>query len=140
MALIAIIPRHLRILGALIERRKIDQFGAIGWRGLMDDPETFTMDQLFKPLRDRGLVEDLSAEMGNGGTYFVRITKLGQFCYGIGYMLKDPRPTTEAEIRKYITELPRPSTFTGNTIAEVADKMLDSQRKAIEHDHVEGLA
>ena len=109
MALVSIIPRHLRILQRLIEQRKIDQYGCIGWRGLLDDPETFTMDQLFKPLVDRGLIEDLSqTEMGQGGTFFVRITPLGQFCYGIGYMLKEPRPTTELEIRKYIADVAPP--------------------------------
>lgn len=107
MALIAIIPRHLRILGRLIEIRRTDQYGCIGWRGLLDDPETFTMDQLFKPLVERGLIEDLSSTpMGHAGTYFVRITPLGQFCYGIGYMIKDARPTTELEIQKYISGTP----------------------------------
>lgn len=106
MALVPIIPRHLRILQRLMEQRKTDQYGCIGWRGLLDDPETFTMDQLFKPLQDRGLIEDLSqTEMGHGGTYFVRITPLGAFCFGIGYMLKDARPTTELEIRKYISDV-----------------------------------
>lgn len=107
MALIAIIPRHLRILGRLIEIRRTDQYGCIGWRGLLDDPETFTMDQLFKPLIERGLIEDLSSTpMGHAGTYFVRITPLGQFCYGIGYMIKDARVTTELEIQKYISGTP----------------------------------
>lgn len=104
-----IIPRHLRILGTLIARRKIDQFGGIGWRGLLDEPETFTMDELFKPLLERGLIEDLSrTEMGNGGAYFVRITPLGQFCYGLGYMLRDARVATELELNKYIAPPPKP--------------------------------
>jgi hypothetical protein len=106
MGLIAIIPRHQRILARLIEQRKADRYGCIGWRGLLDDPETFTMDQLFKPLMDRGLIEDLTqTELGRGGSCFVRITPLGSFCYGIGYMLKDARPTTELEIRKYISDV-----------------------------------
>ena len=106
MALIAIIPRHLRILGALIERRKVDMFGCIGWKGLLDDPESFTMDQIFRPLVERGLIEDMSStEMGNAGSYFVRITPLGQFCYGIGYMLKEPRIASELEIKKYISDV-----------------------------------
>lgn len=105
MSLIPIIPRHLRVLGRLIEQRRIDTYGCIGWKGLLDDPETFTMDQIFKPLTDRGLIEDMTLTMGNGGTYFVRITPLGQFCYGIGYMLRDARPTTEQEIRKYIADV-----------------------------------
>lgn len=106
MALIAIIPRHLRILGALIAQRKVDMFGCIGWKGLLDNPETFTMDEIFRPLVVRGLIEDMTLTMGNGGTYFVRITPLGQFCYGIGYMIKDQRVATEAEIKKYITDMP----------------------------------
>ena len=126
MALISIIPRHLRILGRLVDQRRVDRYGCIGWRGLLDDPEAFTMDQLFKPLMERGLIEDLSqTELGKGGTHFVRITPLGAFCYGIGYMLKDARPTTELEIRKYISD--------------VAPKF-ESQRQAIEHEHVEGTA
>jgi hypothetical protein len=106
MALVAIIPRHLRILGALIERRKVDMFGCIGWKGLLDDPESFTMDQIFRPLVERGLIEDMSStEMGNAGSYFVRITPLGQFCYCIGYMLKEPRVASELEIKKYISDV-----------------------------------
>ena len=113
MALIPIIPRHLRILGALIARRKVDMFGCIGWKGLLDDPETFTMDEIFRPLVVRGLIEDMSAtQLGNAGSYFVRITPLGQFCYGIGYMLKDARPTTEAEIKKYISTPTKPEQLT----------------------------
>ena len=135
MALVPIIPRHLRILQRLIEQRKIDQFGCIGWRGLLDDPETFTMDQLFKPLVDRGLIEDLSqTEMGQGGTFFVRITPLGQFCYGIGYMLKEPRPTTELEIRKYIADVAPPKQR-----IEEAQAMIRS-RNVAEDENVEGTA
>jgi hypothetical protein len=125
MALIPIIPRHLRILAALIERRKVDMFGCIGWKGLLDDPEMFTMDEIFRPLVVRGLIEDMcGTEMGNAGTYFVRITPLGQFCYGIGYMLKDARPTTEAEIQKYISGTP-------TRFEEIP---------AQTNDHVEGIA
>jgi hypothetical protein len=134
MALIPIIPRHLRVLGRLIEQRRTDQYGCIGWRGLLDDPETFTMDQIFKPLVERGLIEDLSqTPLGHGGTYFVRITPLGQFCYGIGYMIKDARPTTEAEIRKYISDVaPQKRRI------EEAQDMIRSRN--IAEDHVEGTA
>lgn len=98
-----IIPRHQRLLAKLEEQRRVDQFGGIGWRGLMDEEEPFTIDQLFKPLMERGLVEDLSqTEIGNAGIYFVRITKLGMICLRLGMMLKEPRPTTEKEIAKYI--------------------------------------
>lgn len=118
MGLVAIIPRHLRILGALIERRRIDQFGCIGWKGLLDDPETFTTNQIFTPLLERGLIEDMTETMGAGGKYFVRITPLGQFCYGIGYMLRDARATTEAEIQKYI--LPPPPKATEEEVVGTA--------------------
>jgi len=136
MALVAIIPRHLRILGALIERRKVDMFGCIGWKGLLDDPESFTMDQIFRPLVERGLIEDMSStEMGNAGSYFVRITPLGQFCYGIGYMLKEPRPTTELEIRKYISDVaPQKQRI------EEAQDMIRSRNVAEDDNHVEGTA
>ena len=142
MALIAIIPRHLRILGALIERRKVDMFGCIGWRGLLDDPESFTMEQIFRPLVERGLIEDMSnTEMGGAGSYFVRITPLGQFCYGIGYMIKDARVTTELEIQKYISGTPTrfEEIEPPKQRIEEAQAMIRS-RNVAEDENVEGTA
>lgn len=102
-----IIPRHHRLLVRLREQLKADQFGGIGWRGLMDDDEEFTIDQLFKPLMDRGMVEDLShSELGAAGVYFVRITTIGLRCLNLGMMLKEPRHTSEKEMDKYIVTPP----------------------------------
>jgi hypothetical protein len=99
---IVIMPRHQRILGALELQRAVDCYGGIGWKGLLDEDEVLDFDVLFKPLVERGLVEDLGAtELGPGGRYFVRITALGRICNAIGMMLREPRITTEAELRKY---------------------------------------
>jgi hypothetical protein len=95
---VPIIPRHIRLLERLVEQKKIDKFGCIGWRGLMDENESFTIDQLFKPLTDRGLVEDLrNSELGAPGIYFVHITPLGEHCLGLGYMLKAARIMSDNE-------------------------------------------
>jgi hypothetical protein len=97
-----IIPRHHRLMVRLVEQKTIDTFGCIGWRGLMDENELFTIDQLFKPLVERGLVEDLSkSDLGNAGAYFVRITPLGEYCLALGYMLREPRVMTDAEVKRF---------------------------------------
>jgi hypothetical protein len=121
-----IIPRHIRLLERLHDQLKADQYGGIGWRGLMDENEPFTIDQLFKPLMERGMVEDLSkTDLGKAGVYFVRITPLGLKCLHLGVMLKEQRVTTEQEIAKYITAPPQEvvATFTGSSLAEIADKI-----------------
>ena len=108
---IPIIPRHQRLLTRLIEQFKIDPYGSIGWKGLLDEDEPFTVDQLFKPLVDRGLVEDLTREMGRSGIYFVHITKAGIICHGMGMMLKEPRHLKPHEVRengKAIAALAKP--------------------------------
>jgi hypothetical protein len=95
---VPIIPRHIRLMQRLVDQKKIDRLGCIGWRGLMDEDEVFTIDQLFKPLRERGLVEDLTkSDLGNAGVYFVHITPLGEKCLGLGYMLREPRVMSDAE-------------------------------------------
>ena len=98
-----IIPRHQRLLERLAEQIRIDRYGAIGWKGLLDEGETFTIDELFKPLVERGLVEDLShTDLGKAGIYFVHITPIGLRCLDLGMMLKEPRFTTEKEMTKII--------------------------------------
>jgi hypothetical protein len=81
-----IIPRHRRALEQLREQKKRDALGGIGWAALRDEEDTFTLEQICAPLLERGLL-----------------------CLGMGYMLKVPRVTTEAEIKKYIEELPKPA-------------------------------
>lgn len=98
----------MRILARLIEQAKADMFGSIGWKALIEDEDDWTMDELFLPLLQRGLIEDLTAvpDLGpKGGKYFVRITPLGGLCYSLGFMLKDRHKGTEKEIQKYADEL-----------------------------------
>lgn len=100
----AIPPRHRVALEMLlVQRRNRDGFGCIGTGALRDEDEPFTLEQIVKPLFERGLIEDLTeTDLGAGGQYFVRITQLGKACLGLGYMLRDPRTATEAEIKKSI--------------------------------------
>jgi hypothetical protein len=96
-------PRHQRLLLALWEQRKYDPFGGIGWRGLMDEDEQFTPEQLYSPLLERGLVEDCrEAHQSENGKYFVRITPLGIACMSVGYMLRDPRPMSGGEMKMIV--------------------------------------
>jgi hypothetical protein len=106
-----ITTRHMRLLARLIEQSKADMFGSIGWKALIDPDEDWTMDELFPPLLDRGLIEDLTAvpDLGpKAGKYFVRITQLGLVCYRLGYMLRDRHKGTEKEVEKFVDELPKP--------------------------------
>jgi len=110
-----IIPRHKRLLEDLRAQKARDFLGGIGWGALKDEDEPFTYEELFTPLMQRGLIEDLSAtELGAGGKYFVRITALGERCLSLGVMLKYPRHTTEQEIQKILG--PPAQTGTGDEI------------------------
>lgn len=103
--------RHLRILDRLYNQRRMDLNGGIGWRGLIEGDDDWSMDELFVPLMQRGLIEDLTTvpELGpKAGQYFVRITPLGILCGRLGYMLRDPHKGTVKEVEKYLDELPRP--------------------------------
>ena len=105
-----IIPRHLRVLQELQKQKKRDAFGGIGWGALRDEDDPFTYDQLFPPLIERGLIEDLTAtELGPAGKYFVRITPLGTVCLGMGIMLRDARKVTEPELKALNIPEPQPS-------------------------------
>lgn len=100
---VAIMPRHQRLLLALWEQRKYDPFGGIGWRGLMDEDEQFTPEQLYAPLIERGLVEDCAqAHQSVSGKFFVHITALGIACMNVGYMLRDPRQMSGGEMQRLI--------------------------------------
>jgi hypothetical protein len=91
-------PRHRRALEMLMEQTKRDPLGAIGRGALRDEDDPFTLEQIVSPLWDRGLIEDLTwTDLGEGGKYFVRITKLGKICLGLGYMLRETRKPTLAE-------------------------------------------
>ena len=90
---------HQRLLTRLVEQYKVDPYGSIGWRGLLDEDEAFTMDQLFKPMVERGLVEDLTQQMGASGVYFVHITPLGKLCLSLGMILKECRVMTPDDMK-----------------------------------------
>jgi hypothetical protein len=103
-------------LTALHQQRKFDPFGGIGWRGLMDDDEQFTPEQLYSPLLERGLVEDCSeAHQSESGKFFVRITPLGVACMSVGYMLRDPRPISVPELRQLVAAKEEQQQETGET-------------------------
>jgi hypothetical protein len=109
---VQILPRHMRLLEHLIKQQKLDHYGCIGWGGLVEDDD-WDREQLFLPLLERGLIEDLSAIPDFGpkaGQYFVRITPLGKMCAAYGYMLKDRHKASEKEMQKFAGELPRPDT------------------------------
>jgi hypothetical protein len=130
---VQIIPRHQRLLERLIEQQKVDIHGGIGWRGLLEGDQDLTMDQLFVPLLDRGLIEDLTAVPDFGpkaGTYFVRITPVGKLCAAYGYMLKTRHKSTEKEVHKYLAELPRPETPPPPQAQELFDQIKATQDAA----------
>jgi hypothetical protein len=98
---IAIMPRHQRLLADLYVQRKYDLFGGIGWRALMDEEEQFTPEQLFSPLLERGLIEDLTeVHKMETGKYFVHITALGIACMNFGKMLREPRKPDNHEMKQ----------------------------------------
>jgi hypothetical protein len=104
-----IIPRHLRVLQELAAQKKKDQLGGIGWGALRDEDDPLTYQQLFIPLIERGLIEDLTGtELGTAGKYFVRLTPLGSVCLSMGVMLRAPRPADAAELKAL--HLPPPAT------------------------------
>lgn len=106
-AFMVISPRHRQALELLQAQKTRDHLGALGLGALRNEDDVFTLEQIAVPLLQRGLIEDLTkTELGPGGKYFCRITKLGEFCLGVGYMLKEPRPSSELEMRKL--GLPKP--------------------------------
>jgi hypothetical protein len=117
-----IMPRHLRILTELTAvkttaQKMGDTLDAIGWGALRDEDDPLSYDQLFGPLLNRGLIEDLTAtELGSGGKYFVRITPLGIVCMNLGLMLRDERKLTLEELK--VISQPAPD---GRTLGESVD-------------------
>jgi hypothetical protein len=97
-------PRHqraLEMLALLAKQPHRDILGAIGIAALRDEDDVFTLAQIVDPLMERGLIEDLrETELGTGGRYFVRITRLGELCLGLGYMLREPRKGSEQELKR----------------------------------------
>lgn len=106
-------PRHRRALELLLKEKKkcISGFGEIGTGALRDEDEPFTLEQIVGPLEERGLIEDLTwTDLGDAGKYFSRITPLGEFCLGLGYMLRAPSKIGMEELKKFTGELPPPPT------------------------------
>jgi hypothetical protein len=135
---VQILPRHMRLLERLIEQQKVDLHGGIGWRGLIEGEDDWTMDDLFLPLLQRGLIEDLTAipEFGEkAGKYFVRITPIGKVCAAYGWMLKDRHKGTEHEFHKFAGELPAPQ---DSSPAQQTTSAIPPQDNA--GDSLEGLA
>jgi hypothetical protein len=103
----AIPLRHRRALEMLVEQKRRDRFGGIGIGALRDEDDVLTLEQIMQPLWERGLIEDLTqTEMGNSGKYFARITRLGEICLQVGFMLRDVRSVTEAEMKLLEGDVP----------------------------------
>jgi hypothetical protein len=117
-----ITPRHQRVLTELnavkaTAQKMGDTLDAIGWGALRDEDDPFSYDQLFGPLLNRGMIEDLTAtELGSGGKYFVRITQLGIVCMSLGLMLRDERKPTINESLELLNRHPN-----GRTLSESVD-------------------
>jgi hypothetical protein len=111
-------PRHQRALEMLLKRKGSDYLGGIGIAALRDEDEPFTLEQIVEPLMMRGLIEDLSeTELGLGGRYFVRITRLGEMCLSLGYMLREPRKLSEPELKRLNEGMPqKTAAIEGETI------------------------
>jgi hypothetical protein len=103
-------PRHKQALALLVEQKKRDHLGGIGVGALREEDEAYTLAQIVEPLAVRGLIEDLTkTPLGPGGKYFVRITPLGEYCLNVGHMMREARPSTIAEMKKYASEDATPS-------------------------------
>ena len=114
----AIPPRHQRALEMLMKQKKRDQFGGIGVGALRDEDDPFTLEQIVQPLWERGMIEDLSeTDLGLGGRYFVRITRVGEICLSLGYMLREPRKLSEPELKRLNEGMPqKTAAIEGETI------------------------
>jgi hypothetical protein len=122
---IEMIPRHRRALEMLVAQKKRDSFGGIGVGALRDEDEPFTLEEIVQPLWERGLVEDLTqTELGSGGKYFVRITRLGEVCLGLGYMLRERRKATQDELQQLAGAQPAPPQLPAmDSVAEIAKRL-----------------
>lgn len=98
-----------RLLARLIEQKRADPYGAIGWRFPYTEwPEEAageTVETLWGGLLGRRLVEDLSGVMGQPGVYFVRITALGEACAALGRMSIDGRAVSSATMKALAKEM-----------------------------------
>jgi hypothetical protein len=133
----AIPPRYQRALEMLRAQRLHDPFGAIGKGAMRDEDDVFTLEQIVDPLFERGLIEDLTwTDLKEGGKYFVRLTQLGDICLSLGYMLRETRKVTLAEMRylagpEAITILRSPTMGSAATAAKLAEHDASEEKEAI---------
>jgi hypothetical protein len=101
---------HQRVLDRLIEQRKIDTYGGIGWMAPLEEFRTVvTVEAFYQPLLQRCMVEDCQSAMNHpSGKFFVRITDLGVKCDALGMMMKQPLPASSYDLVVMQRELPEP--------------------------------
>jgi hypothetical protein len=116
----------------LLEQRKHDGLGSIGKGALRDEDEPFTLEQIVDPLFERGLIEDLTwTDLGEGGKYFVRLTKLGEACLGMGIMLREVRKTTYNEWKTLTTGAATITTLPPGAAERLAKHDPNEEKEAI---------
>jgi hypothetical protein len=125
-------PRHQRALEMLRAQRLRDPLGAIGKGAMRDEDEPFTLEQIVKPLFERGLIEDLTwTDLHEAGKYFVRLTQLGDICLSLGYMLRETRKPTLAEWKGLMTEQAPITTLPPGTAERLAQHDANQEKEAI---------
>jgi hypothetical protein len=125
-------PRYQRALEMLRAQRLHDPLGAIGKGAMRDEDDTLTLEQIVEPLFDRGLIEDLTwTDHGERGKYFVRLTQLGDICLSLGYMLRETRKVTLAEMRFLAAQPDRITTLPPGTAERLAQHDASEEKEAI---------
>jgi hypothetical protein len=125
-------PRHLRALEMLRAQRLHDSLGAIGKDAMRDEDDVLTLEQIVDPLWERGLIEDLTwTDLREGGKYFLRLTQLGDICLSLGYMLREPRKVTLAEMRFLAAQNAAITTLPPGTAERLAKHDPNEEKEAI---------
>jgi hypothetical protein len=125
-------PRHLRALEMLRAQRLRDNLGAIGKGAMRDEDDVLTLEQIVDPLLERGLIEDLTwTDLREGGKYFLRLTQLGDICLSLGYMLREPRKVTLAEMRFLAAQNATITTLPPGTAERLAKHDPNEEKEAI---------
>jgi hypothetical protein len=125
-------PRYQRALEMLRAQRLRDNLGAIGKGAMRDEDDVLTLEQIVDPLWERGLIEDLTwTDLKEGGKYFVRLTQLGDICLSLGYMLREPRKVTLAEMKFLAGQETRITTLPPGTSERLAKYDANEEKEAI---------
>jgi hypothetical protein len=125
-------PRHQRALEMLRAQRLRDNLGAIGKGAMRDDDDVLTLEQIVDPLWERGLIEDLTwTDLKESGKYFLRLTQLGDICLSLGYMLRDPRKVTLAEMKFLAGQETTITTLPPGTAERLAKYDANEEKEAI---------